>query len=80
MGCQFKALHVHAFNIQVYLLTPTHTLQTCIKTVFFTVGHYTQYYTDKPQWTEKNWEKKVVAFINFINIFKGEITNLIMKL
>lgn len=41
MGCQFKALHVHAFNIhvhafniQVYLLTPTHTLQTCICTVF----------------------------------------------
>lgn len=33
----------------------------------FTVGHNTQYYT--------NWEMKVVAFINFINIFKGEITS-----
>lgn len=46
----------------------------------FTVGHNTQYYTDKPQWAEKNWEMKVVALINFINIFKGEITNSKMKL
>lgn len=46
----------------------------------FTVGHYTEYYTDKPQWAEKNWEMKVVELINFSNKFKGKITNLIMKL
>lgn len=69
-------MHLHT---SIFVNTDSYSPNMHMYSVF-TVGHYTQYYTDKPQWAEKNWEKKVVAFINFINIFKGEISNLIMKL
>lgn len=52
--CMYMYLHT-----SIYVNTNSYCLNMHMYSIF-TVGHNTQYYTDKPQWAEKTGRKRLL--------------------